>query len=107
MKIVYSVVAVLLSCANLVWAADTCDASASEPSIATYTVAQSTSQPAIAPPSCVCACGGRSWGPGMTACMGGFKAVCVDRGGQGRNCGWDPVKKGADQIRCDGGEHCK
>lgn len=57
--------------------------------------------------SCVCYCGGQNWNPGAIACMGGFKYVCADRGGNGTNCGWDPVKSGPDQVPCDGGEHCK
>lgn len=56
---------------------------------------------------CKCYCGGKNWDPGSIACMGGFKYRCVDRGGEGTNCGWDPVKQGSDAVRCDGGEHCK
>ena len=57
--------------------------------------------------SCVCYCGGQSWSPGSTACMGGYKYVCNARGANGTNCGWDPLKSGSDPMRCDGGEHCK
>jgi hypothetical protein len=56
---------------------------------------------------CKCYCGGSSWSPGSTACYSGFKYRCVDRGGKGNNCGWDPVKSGSEPIRCGGGEHCK
>jgi hypothetical protein len=55
--------------------------------------------------SCVCYCGGKSWSPGSIACMGGWKHRCVDAGALG--CGWNPVRSGKDQVRCDGGEHCK
>jgi hypothetical protein len=56
--------------------------------------------------SCKCYCEGKSWSPGATACMGGYKFRCVDRGSESKNCGWDPVKQGADQVPCDGGENC-
>ena len=57
--------------------------------------------------SCTCYCGGQNWHPGSSACMnGGFKYRCVDRGGQGNDCGWDAVKQGADRVPCDGGEQC-
>jgi hypothetical protein len=56
--------------------------------------------------TCSCFCGGQSWSPGATACMGGFKFRCVDRGNQGTNCGWDAVKQGSDQVPCDGAENC-
>jgi hypothetical protein len=56
--------------------------------------------------TCKCYCEGKSWSPGVTACMGGFKFRCVDRGNEGKNCGWDPVKEGPDQVACDGGENC-
>jgi|SRR5579883_846311 len=61
-----------------------------------------------APDTCKCSCGGENWSPGAIACMSGFKHRCVARGGNGTtNCGWDPVKRGTEQVRCDGGEHCK
>jgi hypothetical protein len=56
--------------------------------------------------TCKCSCGGLDWSPGAIACMGGFKHRCVARAGNS-NCGWDPVMSGSDQVRCDGGEHCK
>jgi hypothetical protein len=60
---------------------------------------------------CKCYCAGKSWSPGATACMGGFKHRCVARPtgipGVSGGCGWDPVKKGKDQVHCDGGENCK
>jgi len=55
---------------------------------------------------CKCYCGGQSWSPGSTACLGGWKYVCVDRSGDGKDCGWDPKKLGSDQLHCDGGENC-
>lgn len=57
--------------------------------------------------SCKCYCGGTSWSPGATACMGGFKQRCVDRNNDGKNCGWDTVTQGSEAVRCDGGEHCR
>lgn len=83
---------------------------------ATQRAKQSTSQPnaveshstALTPTTaCKCYCKGESYSPGATACMGGFKMRCVDRGNQGTHCGWDNAKQGNDNIRCDGGEHCK
>jgi hypothetical protein len=56
--------------------------------------------------ACKCYCGGQSWSPGSTACMGGFKQRCVDRNSDGTNCGWDTVKQGPEPVRCDGGENC-
>lgn len=58
-------------------------------------------------PACTCPCGGTSWSIGSSACMGGYKTRCVDRDGQGGDCGWDLVKQGSAQVPCDGGEQCK
>jgi hypothetical protein len=56
--------------------------------------------------TCKCYCGGQSWSPGSTACMGGYKQHCVDRNGDGTDCGWDTVKLGSDPVACDGSENC-
>ena len=52
---------------------------------------------------CKCYCGGTSWSPGATACMGGFRYVCNAKSETGQ-CGWDPL--GGPNNRCTGGEHC-
>jgi hypothetical protein len=58
--------------------------------------------------TCKCYCGGQNWSPGAVACMGGLRYVCNARGGGGTtDCGWDPMKSGADFVRCNGGEHCQ
>lgn len=41
----------------------------------------------------VCYCGGKSFGEGHQACMGGWKMVCTTKG-------WANMKSGADNIRC-------
>jgi hypothetical protein len=43
------------------------------------------------------------WSPSTTACMGGYKQRCVDRGGNGTYCGGDPVMQGSGQVLCGGG----
>jgi hypothetical protein len=54
-------------------------------------------------PDCVCYCGGERKYPGNISCMGGIKVRCQDRNGDGRNCGWDSLKKpNGDYQRCDG-----
>lgn len=52
--------------------------------------------------SCVCYCESTKIGPGGVACMGGWLMICQDRNGDGRNCGWDNVKNGKDDVRCNG-----
>ena len=47
----------------------------------------------VAAPANVCYCGGKSFGEGHQACMGGFKMVCAKKG-------WANMKSGADNIRC-------
>jgi hypothetical protein len=63
---------------------------------------------------CKCFCGGKSWRPGSTACMGSFKQRCVNspsvQGVPGRSsgvCSWATVKQGKDPVPCDGEENCK
>jgi hypothetical protein len=50
---------------------------------------------------CVCYCKSTKFGPGATACMGGFLMQCRDDG-NGNNCGWDNVKENNQDKRCNG-----
>jgi len=61
---------------------------------------------ATAAAACTCYACGQNWSPGATACMGGFRTLCTDRGGEGTNCGWDNVKQDGNDVRCDGTEKC-